>query len=67
MRTTLIIDEGLINRARELTGIEGKTRLVHNGLKALIERESAKRLALMEGKMPSLKVPARKRMDSRSK
>ena len=67
MRTTLIIDEGLINRARELTGIEEKTKLVHKGLKALIEKESAMRLALMKGTMPSLKVPARRRMSRKCK
>jgi Arc/MetJ family transcription regulator len=61
MRTTLIIDDELIDRARKLTGIEEKTHLVHKGLYALIERESARRLALMEGSMPYLKVPARKR------
>ena len=64
MRTTLILDDELITRAREFTGIEEKTRLVHLGLKALIEREAARRLALMKGTMPVLKVAARKRLKS---
>jgi hypothetical protein len=41
MRTTLIIDEGLLERARELTGIREKTALVRAGLEALIAREAA--------------------------
>ena len=49
MRTTLIIDEKLVERARELTGIQEKTSLVREGLTALIARESAKRLAALGG------------------
>ena len=44
MRTTLIIDEGLLARARDLTGIHEKTALVRAGLEALIAREAGKRL-----------------------
>ncbi len=43
MRTTLIIDEGLLDRARQLTGIQEKTALVRAGLEALIAREAGKR------------------------
>ena len=49
MRTTLIIDEGLIERAREVTGIQEKTALVRAGLEALIAREAGKRLAALGG------------------
>jgi len=49
MRTTLIIDESLIERARELTGIKEKTALVRAGLEALIAREAGKRLAALGG------------------
>jgi hypothetical protein len=61
MRTTLIIDEKLVERARELTGIQEKTSLVREGLTALIARESAKRLASLGGTQPKLrKVPRRR-------
>jgi hypothetical protein len=45
MRTTLNIEEKLIHKAEELTGIHEKTRLVRLGLEALIARESSRRLA----------------------
>ena len=45
MRTTLNIEEELIRKAREMTGIHEKTHLVRLGLEALIARESSKRLA----------------------
>ncbi|MEE9345010.1 MAG: type II toxin-antitoxin system VapB family antitoxin [Methylococcales bacterium] len=45
MRTTLNIDADLLKQARELSGLEEKTSLIREGLKALIERESARRLA----------------------
>jgi Arc/MetJ family transcription regulator len=61
MRTTLIIDDSLIARASELTGIKEKTALVHAGLQALIEREAARRLAALGGTMPEAKAPPRRR------
>ncbi|MBN2114401.1 MAG: type II toxin-antitoxin system VapB family antitoxin [Acidimicrobiia bacterium] len=61
MRTTLILDDDLIARARRLTGIEEKTALVHAGLEALIARESARRLAALGGSQPGLKAPRRRR------
>jgi Arc/MetJ family transcription regulator len=61
MRTTLIIDEKLIDRARELTGIQEKTALVRAGLEALIAREAAKRLALLGGSQPKLRDIPRRR------
>jgi hypothetical protein len=61
MRTTLIIDEKLVERARELTGIHEKTALVREGLAALIARESGKRLAALGGTQPKLtRVPRRR-------
>ena len=53
MRTTLNIDDDLFAQAVELTGIKEKTALVRESLKALIERESARRLALLGGTDPS--------------
>lgn len=61
MRTTLIIDQNLIERARELTGIRKKTALVHAGLEALIAREAARRLAALAGAEPGLRVVPRRR------
>jgi Arc/MetJ family transcription regulator len=61
MRTTLIIDDGLLERARDLTGIQGKTALVRAGLEALIAREAGKRLAALGGTQPKIgNVPRRR-------
>ena len=61
MRTTLIIDERLIDRARELTGIQETTALVREGLTALIARETGKRLAALSGTQPKLlDIPRRR-------
>ena len=54
MRTTLILNDDLIAKARELTGMTEKTALIHAGLEALIARESAKRLAELGGTAPTL-------------
>ena len=60
-RTTLILNSELIERAKELTGINEKTELVHAGLKALIARESAARLAAMGGTHRKLRPIPRRR------
>jgi Arc/MetJ family transcription regulator len=61
MRTTLIIDPEVLERARQLTGIQEKTALVHAGLEALIAREAARRLAALGGSEPGLRVVDRRR------
>jgi Arc/MetJ family transcription regulator len=61
MRTTLIIDDHLLERAREVTGIQEKTALVRAGLEALIALESAKRLAALGGTQPKLRDIPRRR------
>ena len=61
MRTTLIIDAGLLERARELTGIQEKTALVRAGLEALIAREAGKRLAALGGTHPKMASIPRRR------
>jgi len=61
MRTTLNIDDGLLEDAQRLTGISEKTALVREGLRALIERESARRLARLGGTEPQLKPIPRRR------
>lgn len=61
MRTTLNIDDELLARAAELTGIKMKTALVRLGLEALIARESAKRLAALGGTEKQLQMIPRRR------
>ena len=61
MRTTLNIDDDLLEQARELSGLEEKTSLIREGLKALIERESARRLAKLGGSQPQLESTPRRR------
>ena len=61
MRTTLNIDDALLARAAELTGIEEKTALVRRGLEALIALESARRLAALGGTETKLKAVRRRR------
>lgn len=66
MRTTLILEEELIDRAREATGIDEKTALVRAGLRALIEAGAARRLADLGGTDPDLPdIPRRKTEPSR--
>ena len=60
MRTTLNIDETILEKASSLTGIKEKTLLLHKGLEALIAQESAKRLAALSGTEPNIK-PIRRR------
>ena len=61
MRTTLILDDALIEKARALTGLKEKTALVHKGLETLIARESARRLAALGGTEPALRPAPRRR------
>ena len=60
MRPNIALGDDLIRSARELTGIADETALVREALKALIERETARRLAAHRGTMPGLKIPRRK-------
>ncbi len=61
MRTTLNIEDDLIDKATKLTGIKEKTALVKLGLEALIARESARRLAKLGGTQKQLQeIPRRK-------
>ena len=62
MRTTLNIEETLVKRASELTGVKEKTTLVKLGLEALIAQEIAKRLAKLGGTQKQLKTIPRRRI-----
>ena len=66
MRTTLNIDDTLLEKAQLLTGIKEKTAIVRNGLQALIERESSRRLASLGGSEPELEKIPRRQSDKRS-
>jgi Arc/MetJ family transcription regulator len=61
MRTTLNIDDRILRRAAEVTGVKEKTALVRMGLEALVTLESAKRLALLGGSEKGLRPISRRR------
>jgi Arc/MetJ family transcription regulator len=61
MRTTIALDDELVAEAQSFTGLTEKSSLVREALKALIERESARRLARLGGSQRKLKAPPRRR------
>ncbi len=61
MRTTVALDDELIEKAQKLTGLREKAPLIREALKALIARESAKRLALLGGSDRRARAPPRRR------
>jgi Arc/MetJ family transcription regulator len=60
MRTTLALDDELVAQAQALTGLKEKSNLVRQALKALVERESARRLARLGGSEPDLESSPRR-------
>ena len=65
MRTTLNLDDALLDEARRVTGIQEKTALVHRGLEELIARESARALAALGAASPKLRsIPRRRNVAS---
>lgn len=63
MRTTIAIDDDLLAKAKSLTGIKENPAVVREALKALVARESARRLALLGGTEPELELPPRRRSE----
>lgn len=61
MRTTLALDDDLVATAQKLTGVKEKAPLIREALKALIARESARRLARLGGSEPTAIAPRRRR------
>jgi Arc/MetJ family transcription regulator len=61
MRTTLALDDDLMAKAQAFTGLHEKSAIVREALRALIERESARRLARLGGSEPELEAPPRQR------
>lgn len=64
MRTTVNIDDELLAQATKLVGPMDRTAMLSEGLKALIERESARRLARLGGSQPKLQAVPRRRQGS---
>ena len=62
MRTTLNIEDALIKKASQLTGVREKTYLVRMGLQALISQESSKRLAKLGGTEKNIQSIPRRRI-----
>ncbi len=67
MRTTIALDDELIAKAQAFTGLKEKSSLVHEALRALIARESARRLALLGGSEPNLRNIPRRRSKPKRK
>ena len=67
MRTTINLDDDLLATAARLTGITDRTPLIRESLKAIIARESARRLASLGGSQPDLEVPPRRRSEPASR
>jgi Arc/MetJ family transcription regulator len=63
MRTTITLDDELIAKAQAYTGLDEKTALVREALKALIQREAARRLANLGGSQPGIQRAPRRRQD----
>ncbi|QBQ99947.1 type II toxin-antitoxin system VapB family antitoxin [Paraburkholderia pallida] len=63
MRTTIALDDDLIAKAQAYTGLEEKSALVREALKALIQREAARRLANLGGSQPGIVAAPRRRTD----
>jgi Arc/MetJ family transcription regulator len=63
MRTTIAIDDDLLAKAQSYTGVKEKSALLKEALNALIQRESAKRLALLGGSQPGLEDIPRRRSE----
>jgi Arc/MetJ family transcription regulator len=61
MRTTLALDDELLAKAQAFTGLREKSAVIREALKALIERESARRLASLGGTEPDLAIAPRRR------
>jgi Arc/MetJ family transcription regulator len=63
MRTTIALDDELVAKAQAYTGLNEKTALVREALKALIQREAARRLANLGGSQPGIEGAPRRRQD----
>jgi len=62
MRTTINLDDALLDRARELSGLKERSALLRQALEALIQRETARRLARLGGTQSQLRLAPRRRL-----
>ena len=62
MRTTINLDNALLDRARELSGLKERSALLREALEALIQRETARRLARLGGTQSQLRLAPRRRL-----
>ena len=65
MRTTVTIDDELLARAQEYSGLTEKSALVNRALQEMVQREAARRLARLGGSSPNLEAPPRRRFPPR--
>jgi len=63
MRTTVALDDELMAKAEAYTGLKEKSAILREALKALVQRESARRLALLGGSQPDLADIPRRRSE----
>jgi Arc/MetJ family transcription regulator len=61
MRTTITLDDELLAKASEYSGISERAALLHEGLKLIVQREAARRLILLGGSDPTASIPPRRR------
>jgi Arc/MetJ family transcription regulator len=61
MRTTVALDDGLLEKAQQYTGIKEKSALLNEALRSLVQREAARRLARLGGSQPGFKAGRRRR------
>lgn len=64
MRTTIALDDDLLAKAQAYTGLNEKTALIREALKALIQREAARRLVRLGGSQPGIEAAPRRRQDT---
>jgi Arc/MetJ family transcription regulator len=67
MRTTVTLDDALLDRAQRLSGLHERSALLREALAALIQRESASRLARLGGTDGALKLPSRRRSEAKGR
>lgn len=63
MRTTITLDDELLKEAEQAIGTGERTVVIHEGLKALIQREAARRLIQLGGSVPHAQLPPRRRSE----
>ena len=64
MRTTLDLEQGLVEEALRITGEKSKTAVIERGLRALVQEAARRRLARLRGSAPAAKAPGRRRPHS---